>query len=123
VELDKLLPIQAGVPASWSFNLRYKTAAMVSAQRLLGTMELRMRYRLPTVTAALMCVVCSSAAFASPYDWSYQGQYPLPPSLSNRTAQPECGFAATENWGPNGFQWCDSKNMYPRPRLYRFHPK
>jgi hypothetical protein len=94
---------------------------MVSAQRLLGTMELRMRYRLPTVTAALMCVVYSSAAFASPYEWSYQGQYALPPSLSNRTAQPECGFAATENWGPNGFQWCDSKNMYPRPPIYRFH--
>ena len=58
---------------------------------------------------------------ASARDWWYQGQYPLPPSLSHRTAQPECGFAAIEDWGPNGFQWCDSKNMYPRPRIYRFH--
>jgi len=74
-----------------------------------------MSYRLPVVTAALMCVVCSSAAFANPHDWSYQGQYPAPPSVSDRAALPECGFAATESWGPNGFQQCDPKNMYPRP--------
>ena len=55
---------------------------------------------------------------SAPGSW-YQGQYPLQPSLSDRTAQPECGFAATEDWGPNGFQWCDSKSMNPRPRIYR----
>jgi hypothetical protein len=68
-------------------------------------------------------VVATTASFAEalvesqyPYsisarEWPYQGQYPLQPSLSHRTAQPECGFAAIEDWGPNGFQWCDSKNM------------
>lgn len=91
---------------------------MVLAQRL-PKMELRMRYLLPTATAALMCAMSYTAAFASPYDWPNQGQYPLPPSLSDRTAQPECGFAATESWGPNGFQSCDSKNMYPSPRSDR----
>jgi hypothetical protein len=50
-------------------------------------------------------------------DWPYQGQYPLHPSLSDRTAQPECGFAATEDWGPNGFQWCDSKSINPRRQI------
>ena len=47
--------------------------------------------------------------------WSYEGQYPPPPSLSDRTVQPECGFSATESWGPNGFQWCDPKNIYRTP--------
>jgi len=73
--------------------------------------------------------VASTASFAQTFaspqylyttsarDWSYTGQYPMQPSLSNRTAQPECGFAATEDWGPNGFQWCDSKSMNPRPQI------
>jgi hypothetical protein len=78
-----------------------------------------MTYRLPTIMAALICVAFSSAAFARPYNWTYQGQYPLPPSLDDRTAAPECGFAAIESWGPNGFQYCDSKNMYPRPPVDR----
>jgi len=75
--------------------------------------------------------VASTASFAQTFaspqylyttsarDWSYTGQYPMQPSLSNRTAQPECGFAAMEDWGPNGFQWCDSKSMNPSPRFYR----
>ena len=70
-----------------------------------------MRVRLPTVTTALLYVVCCSAAFASRYGWSYRGQYPAPPSLSNQIGLPECGFATTQDWGPNGFQWCDSRNM------------
>jgi hypothetical protein len=82
-------------------------------------MELRMKFRLFIVATALMYVVCSSAGFAGRYGWWYQGQYRAPQSLSNRTALPECGFAATQNFGPNGFQWCDSKNMYPRPRSGR----
>jgi hypothetical protein len=75
--------------------------------------------------------VASTASFAQTFagpqypdttsarDWSYPGQYPMQPSLSNRTAQPECGFAATQDWGPNGFQWCDSKSMNPSPWIYR----
>jgi hypothetical protein len=27
-------------------------------------------------------------------------------------ALPECGFAATESFGPNGFQLCDGRNIY-----------
>ena len=75
--------------------------------------------------------VASTASFAqtfasAPYpyltaaqDRLHQGQYPLQSGLGDRTAQPQCGFAATEDWGPNGFQWCDFKNMYPQPRTYR----
>ena len=48
-----------------------------------------------------------------------QDKYPLQPNLGDRGAQPQCGFAATEDWGPNGFQWCDSKNMYPKPQIDR----
>lgn len=77
-----------------------------------------MTYRAPAIMAVLICVACSSAAFARP--WTYEGQYPLPPGLDNRIAAPECGFAATESWGPNGFQYCDSRNMYPRPRINRY---
>jgi len=40
----------------------------------------------------------------------------LSPTLSYQTAQPECGFAATEDFGPNGYQLCDPKNVSPRPR-------
>jgi hypothetical protein len=78
-----------------------------------------MTYRIPAIMAVLICVACSSTAFAKP--WTYEGQYPLPPSLDNRTAAPECGFAATESWGPNGFQYCDSKNVYPRPEVNRYY--
>jgi hypothetical protein len=30
-------------------------------------------------------------------------------------ALPECGFAATKRWGPNGCQLCDPRNIYPNP--------
>jgi hypothetical protein len=86
-------------------------------------------------TVLLLCVlaggtfIAPTASFAqtlvgpqyphsiSATEWRYQGQYPLPPSLSHRTAQPECGFAAIEDWGPNGFQWCDPKNMNPGTQI------
>jgi hypothetical protein len=94
-------------------------------------MENTMKAALFLSALAAGVFVASTASFAQtfasprypyPYPTSarslpHQGQYPLPPSL--RTAQPECGFAATEDWRPNGFQWCDSKNMYPVPRDYR----
>jgi hypothetical protein len=94
-------------------------------------MEDTMKTALILSALAAGVFVVSTASFAQtfaapqyPYptsarNWSYQGQYPLQPSLSDRTAQPECGFAATEDWGPNGFQWCDPKSMNPRPRIYR----
>ena len=65
----------------------------------------------------------SSLAFAQSLDG---GQYPAPPALANRMALPECGFAATESWGPNGFQYCDSRNVYSSVKSYgyggRQHP-
>jgi hypothetical protein len=30
-------------------------------------------------------------------------------------ALPQCGFAATKRWGPNGCQLCDASNMHPNP--------
>ena len=43
------------------------------------------------------------------------GQQPVPPAVAARMALPACGFAATEIWGPNGCQLCDSRNMHPNP--------
>jgi len=39
---------------------------------------------------------------------------PKLPTLNEQTAQPECGFAATQDFGPNGYQACDPKSMYPK---------
>ena len=39
------------------------------------------------------------------------GQVPAPRDLAARSALPACGFAAVESFGPNGFQYCDSRNM------------
>jgi hypothetical protein len=72
-----------------------------------------MSYRALSIGVALICVLSGAPASARTQGWSYPGQYPLPRSLSNRTAQPECGFAAIESYGPNGFQGCDPKNIYP----------
>jgi hypothetical protein len=71
-----------------------------------------MSYRALSIGMALICVFFSAPVSARPHVWSYAGQYPLPRSLSNQTAQPECGFAAIESYGPNGFQLCDPKNIY-----------
>ena len=40
---------------------------------------------------------------------------PVPPRVAARMALPLCGIAATQPWGPNGCQLCDSRNMYPDP--------
>lgn len=42
----------------------------------------------------------------------YGGQYPAPPWVAARSALPNCGFAATARWGPNGFQYCDPRNIH-----------
>jgi hypothetical protein len=47
------------------------------------------------------------------------GQYPAPPSVAAQSALPECGFAATESWGPNGFQYCDARNVIGSGGRYR----
>ena len=41
-----------------------------------------------------------------------QGQFAAPPGIAARTALPACGFAAVESWGPNGFQYCDTRNVH-----------
>ncbi len=46
------------------------------------------------------------------------GQQPVPPEVAEQMALPLCGFAATNRWGPNGCQLCDSRNMYPNPFSY-----
>ena len=68
--------------------------------------------RLTFLFAAATVACCSSGASAQT---CYDGQCPAPPELAARMALPECGFAATKRWGSNGFQWCDARNMYPRP--------
>ena len=41
-----------------------------------------------------------------------QGQYAAPAGIGARAALPACGFAAVESWGPNGFQYCDPRNVH-----------
>jgi len=66
-----------------------------------------MNYRM--LLAAAVFGAITGPAFAQ----SYQGgQYPAPPSIAAQSALPSCGFAATESWGPNGFQYCDSGNVH-----------
>jgi len=94
-------------------------------------MEIKMKTALFLSALAAGVFIASTASFAQTFaspsyqylsraqDRLNQGQYPLQSSLGDRTAQPQCGFAATEDWGPNGFQWCDSKNIFPKPRIHR----
>jgi len=57
--------------------------------------------------AALMSAVVTPAAAQSVVG----GQYPAP-AWAARAALPDCGFAATEQWGANGFQYCDPRNVH-----------
>ena len=40
------------------------------------------------------------------------GSARAPRDLAARSALPACGFAAIESWGPNGFQYCDDRNVH-----------
>ena len=40
------------------------------------------------------------------------GQQPVPPFIAKRSALLLCGFAAIEDWAPNGCQLCDPRNIY-----------
>jgi hypothetical protein len=53
-----------------------------------------------------------TAALADPF--CAGGQQPAPPALVEQLALPLCGFAATESWAPNGCQFCDPRNEYPK---------
>jgi hypothetical protein len=59
--------------------------------------------------AAALVSAIAMPAFAQS---RYGGQRPAPPSVAAQTALPECGFAATETWGGNGFQYCDPRNVH-----------
>lgn len=61
------------------------------------------------IAIAAMISVLAAPAFAQS---RYAGQYPAPPSIAAQSALPDCGFAATETWGQNGFQYCDSRNVH-----------
>ena len=57
----------------------------------------------------LLTILGSKANFAA---YCQGGQQPAPPALAAQMALPECGFAATETFGPNGCQLCDARNMH-----------
>ena len=68
-----------------------------------------MRLLIVALSLALLTSSSASARFCS------GGQQPVPPRVAERMALPLCGIAATQPWGPNGCQLCDSRNMYPNP--------
>jgi hypothetical protein len=72
--------------------------------------EKTMKYSIMLIGLVLM-TSAGKLAFAEPVTG---GQYPAPPGLASGSALSECGFAAVESWGPNGFQYCDARNVYPR---------
>jgi hypothetical protein len=57
-----------------------------------------------------MTILAGTPSFAA---WQ-GGQQAAPPAVAAQSALPECGFAATESWGTNGFQLCDARNVRPR---------
>jgi hypothetical protein len=73
-----------------------------------------MMYRM-ALAAAVLSAVPAPALTQS----NHGGQYPAPPSLAAQLALPDCGFAAIESGGPNGFQYCDPRNIHGSDR-HRF---
>jgi hypothetical protein len=80
-----------------------------------GTQEIPMKSAMlmGTVILALGTVPSSAESID-------QGQRAAPPSIANQLVLPDCGFAATESWGPNGFQYCDPRNI-EQDSQGRFH--
>ena len=64
------------------------------------------------IAGLLLALLQQDSAFAY---FCEGGQQPVPPAVAARMALPLCGIAATQPWGPNGCQLCDSRNMYPNP--------
>jgi hypothetical protein len=69
-----------------------------------------MRYKAMLIGLVLFASA-GQLAFSAPVPY---GQYPASPYRASRSALPACGFAAIEDWGPNGFQYCDPRNIYGR---------
>jgi hypothetical protein len=66
----------------------------------------------PMKSAMLMgTVIWALGAVPSSAESIDEGQRAAPPSIANQLVLPDCGFAATESWGPNGFQYCDPRNI------------
>ena len=74
-----------------------------------------MRYGL-IATMTMIGVFASGSGYAVTCEG---GQMPARPDVASRSALPECGFAATKRWGPNGCQLCDPKNVHPST----YHPR
>ena len=81
-----------------------------------------MKYRVLMI-GLLLDLLASSTASAY---YCAGGQQPVPPAIAQRMALPLCGIGATQPWGPNGCQLCDTRNMYPSPFTWphkaRAHP-
>jgi hypothetical protein len=77
-------------------------------------MEMRMK------SAFLMATVLALTSGSLSAD-PWMGQAPEEPYVAYLQALPDCGLAATEDWGRNGFQRCDPSNA--RPRANRFEPR
>jgi hypothetical protein len=72
--------------------------------------EKTMSYKVMLI-GLMLAASAGELAFAAPVHY---GQYPASPARASESALPDCGFAATESWGPNGFQYCDARNVYGR---------
>jgi hypothetical protein len=80
-----------------------------------GTQEIPMK------SAMLMgTVILAFGTVPSSAESIDQGQRAAPPSIASQLVLPDCGFAATESWGPNGFQYCDPRNI-EQDSQGRFH--
>lgn len=66
-----------------------------------------------TLLIALLLMLSESKTAVAYY--CEGGQQAVPPAVAARMALPLCGAAATQPWGPNGCQLCDSRNVYPSP--------
>ena len=82
-------------------------------------MEAAVRYSL-LLLGTLATASGGNSAFAY---FCEGGQQPVPPAIAERMALPLCGAAATQSWGPNGCQLCDTRNMYPNPFAVRSTPR
>ena len=78
-----------------------------------------MRYSL-LILGTVLTASGGNSAFAY---YCEGGQQPVPPAIAERMALPLCGIAATQSWGPNGCQLCDTRNMYPNPFAVRSPPQ
>jgi hypothetical protein len=56
-----------------------------------------------TIRSLVVALALSAASSGAGLAAYYQG---------GQQALPECGFAATQDFGPNGYQACDARDVY-----------